>query len=94
MFMYLALHNTHSPIEAPDSFISKYHFNNSEAPRKNTFFAMVSVDRSLERKRYVGQHDSFGARIMGALSTSQAPITLCVEVKDPIGKEGHECRRL
>lgn len=43
MFMYLALDNTHMPIEAPDRFISMYDFNNSEAPLKNTFFAMVSV---------------------------------------------------
>lgn len=43
MFMYLALHNTHAPIEAPDRFISMYNFNDTQAPRKNTFFAMVSV---------------------------------------------------
>lgn len=43
MFMYLALQDTHSPYEAPQRFIDMYSFNATEAPRKNTFFAMVSV---------------------------------------------------
>lgn len=40
MFMYLALHNTHSPIQAPQRFVSIY---NSSDTKKNVFLAMVSV---------------------------------------------------
>ena len=40
MFMYLALHNTHAPIEAPDRFVSMYNFKDK---KRNTFLAMVSV---------------------------------------------------
>jgi len=40
MFMYLALHNTHSPVEAPQRFIDMY---DSDDSRKNTFMGMVSV---------------------------------------------------
>lgn len=38
--MYLALHNTHGPIEAPKRFIDMYSFDDE---KKNTFSAMVSV---------------------------------------------------
>ena len=41
MFMYLALHNTHSPIEAPDRFVDMYDFGGDTL--KETFFGMVSV---------------------------------------------------
>merc|ERR1711879_616555 len=41
--MYLALHNTHAPIEAPARFVSMYNFSADEGKRKNVFFAMVSV---------------------------------------------------
>ena len=34
------MHNTHAPIEAPDRFVSMYHFNDT---KKNTFLGMVSV---------------------------------------------------
>jgi arylsulfatase A-like enzyme len=40
MFIYLALHNTHAPIEAPERFVAMYNYSNK---RKNTFLAMVSV---------------------------------------------------
>tara|TARA_B100000795_G_C22800357_1_gene441561 strand:- start:2085 stop:3749 length:1665 start_codon:yes stop_codon:yes gene_type:complete len=40
LFMYLALHNTHAPIEAPQRFIDLY---NSSDIKQNTFNAMVSV---------------------------------------------------
>eukprot|EP01083_Nonionella_stella_P085700 237700_1 len=40
LFLYYALHNTHSPIEAPERFVSMYNFNQS---LRNRFDAMVSV---------------------------------------------------
>eukprot|EP00401_Gymnodinium_catenatum_P075292 CAMPEP_0117504208 /NCGR_PEP_ID=MMETSP0784-20121206/24731_1 /TAXON_ID=39447 /ORGANISM="" /LENGTH=568 /DNA_ID=CAMNT_0005299557 /DNA_START=65 /DNA_END=1771 /DNA_ORIENTATION=- len=40
MFMYLALHDTHAPIEAPDEFKALYNF---DLDLRNTFDAMVSV---------------------------------------------------
>mmetsp|Transcript_30384 Transcript_30384/g.66561 ORF Transcript_30384/g.66561 Transcript_30384/m.66561 type:complete len:596 (+) Transcript_30384:74-1861(+) len=40
MFMYLALHNTHGPIQAPDEFVALYNYS---LPKRNTFNAMVSV---------------------------------------------------
>jgi arylsulfatase B len=42
LFMYLALHNTHAPLEAPQRFLNMYsHFANDT--RKQTLSAMVSV---------------------------------------------------
>eukprot|EP01084_Bolivina_argentea_P010244 19074_1 len=40
LFLYYALHNTHSPIEAPPQYVKMYNFNQS---LRNTFDAMVSV---------------------------------------------------
>ena len=40
LFMYLALHNTHAPIEAPARFVSMY---DTGDVKKDTFLAMVSV---------------------------------------------------
>ncbi len=40
LFMYLALHNTHAPVQAPARFVALY---NSTDPLKNVFSAMVSV---------------------------------------------------
>eukprot|EP01084_Bolivina_argentea_P071225 129521_1 len=40
MFLYYALHNTHSPIEAPSKYVNMYHFNQS---LRNTYDAMISV---------------------------------------------------
>eukprot|EP01063_Lacrimia_lanifica_P015903 TRINITY_DN22557_c0_g1_i1.p1 TRINITY_DN22557_c0_g1~~TRINITY_DN22557_c0_g1_i1.p1 ORF type:complete len:579 (+),score=146.98 TRINITY_DN22557_c0_g1_i1:55-1791(+) len=40
MFMYLALHNTHAPIEAPPEYEGLYHFDQK---LRNTFDGMVSV---------------------------------------------------
>merc|ERR1712232_1139573 len=46
MFMYLALQNTHGPIQAPDEYCSMYNF---DLEKRNTFNAMVSVvDRTVE----------------------------------------------
>ena len=39
-FLYFALHNTHSPFEAPDKYVSMYKFNQT---LRNTFDAMTSV---------------------------------------------------
>eukprot|EP00462_Mataza_sp_D1_P000197 CAMPEP_0175090726 /NCGR_PEP_ID=MMETSP0086_2-20121207/1510_1 /TAXON_ID=136419 /ORGANISM="Unknown Unknown, Strain D1" /LENGTH=479 /DNA_ID=CAMNT_0016363395 /DNA_START=121 /DNA_END=1557 /DNA_ORIENTATION=- len=40
LFMYLSLHNTHAPVEAPDRFVSMY---NTGDTFKDTFYAMVSA---------------------------------------------------
>lgn len=40
LFMYLALHNTHGPIEAPPEYESLYHF---KLKKRNVFNGMVSV---------------------------------------------------
>ena len=40
LFLYLALHNTHGPIQAPDRFVELYDF---EQQKRNHFNAMVSV---------------------------------------------------
>jgi len=40
LFMYLALHNTHAPVEAPDEFKAMYKY---DLDKRNTFDAMVSV---------------------------------------------------
>lgn len=40
LFMYLALHNTHAPIEAPDRFVNMYNTGDKE---RDTFYGMVSV---------------------------------------------------
>ena len=39
-FLYLALHNTHGPIEAPAEYVAMYNYS---LPKRNTFDAMVSV---------------------------------------------------
>eukprot|EP00730_Choanoeca_flexa_P004670 TRINITY_DN11768_c0_g1_i8.p1 TRINITY_DN11768_c0_g1~~TRINITY_DN11768_c0_g1_i8.p1 ORF type:complete len:519 (+),score=110.86 TRINITY_DN11768_c0_g1_i8:135-1691(+) len=40
LFIYHALHNTHSPIEAPQRFVDLYDF---EQAKRNTFYGMMSV---------------------------------------------------
>eukprot|EP01084_Bolivina_argentea_P210276 357969_1 len=46
MFLYFALHNTHSPFEAPEYYVNMYHFNET---RRNIFDAMVTiVDESVK----------------------------------------------
>jgi arylsulfatase I/J len=40
MFMYLALHNTHGPVQAPEEFKALYTY---DLDKRNTFDAMVSV---------------------------------------------------
>lgn len=40
LFMYLALHNTHAPIEAPPEWVAMYNFDQA---KRNTFDAMVSL---------------------------------------------------
>ena len=45
-FLYFALHNTHSPIEAPARFVALYNFS---LAKRNVFNAMVSVvDEAVE----------------------------------------------
>ena len=41
IFMYLALHNTHTPVEAPDRFVALYNFGNDTL--RDRFHGMVSV---------------------------------------------------
>ena len=46
LFLYLALHNTHAPIEAPQRFVDLYSFAN---PKENNFNAQVSfVDETVK----------------------------------------------
>ena len=46
MFLYVALHNTHAPIEAPSDFVSMYNF---PLARQNAFDAQVSfVDHTVK----------------------------------------------
>jgi len=40
LFMYLSLHNTHTPIQAPERFVNMY---NTGDKRRDTFYGMVSV---------------------------------------------------
>jgi hypothetical protein len=45
LFLYVALHNTHAPIEAPADFVAMYNFS---LERQNNFDAQVSfVDHSV-----------------------------------------------
>jgi len=47
LFMYLSLHNTHMPCEAPPEFTSQYNFSDqSHGNRRNVFDGMVSTVES------------------------------------------------
>ena len=54
-FLYLALHNTHGPIEAPEEWVSLYNF---DLAKRNTFDAMISVVDSTVKNVTLALHES------------------------------------
>ena len=59
LFIYLPLHNVHTPLQAPDDWLNIYSIN-STCKNRRTYQAMVSVADNvtghLEKERNVGQY--------------------------------------